>query len=137
MLGPSKMSPEQHSVPTSQPGFNSLLQLAKQSHVYVKISGLYRVSNDHSSTYSDLQPIVQTFAKEVPDQIVWGSDWPHTGDGHNRVGKSLDIKEPFRTIDNHSILRKLHDWMGSSAHKKMLVDNPGRIFIDWNRTNRE
>ncbi|KAJ6031429.1 amidohydrolase 2 [Penicillium herquei] len=128
MRGPSKLPSNLRSAPTSQPGFASLISLAKQSRVILKISGLYRMSSDTSSIYSDLKPIIKKFAIEVPEQVIWGSDWPHTGEGQNRLEKRLDLKEPFRLIDNDLILTHLHDWMGSDGYNKMLVDNPRRIY---------
>ncbi|RAH60659.1 amidohydrolase 2 [Aspergillus piperis CBS 112811] len=130
LRGTSKLPSELQSTPMSQPGFRSLLSLARRSIVYVKISGLYRMSDHSASTFDDLQPIVQAMAREIPDQVIWGSDWPHTGDGHNRVKRSIESKEPFRMIDNHAILQRLHDWMGDEAYWKMMVDNPGRLYID-------
>ncbi|KAJ5613726.1 amidohydrolase 2 [Penicillium herquei] len=128
MRGPSKLPSDLRSAPTSQPGFTSLMSLARQSRVILKISGLYRMSSDTSSTYSDLKPIIKTFAQEVPEQVIWGSDWPHTGEGQNRLEGRLDLKEPFRVIDNDLILTRLHDWVGSDCYKKMLVDNPSRLY---------
>ncbi|OJJ75743.1 hypothetical protein ASPBRDRAFT_62061 [Aspergillus brasiliensis CBS 101740] len=130
MRGASKLPSDLQSTPTSQPGFRSLLSLAKQSIVYVKVSGLYRTSTCSASTFDDLQPVVQALAQEIPDQLIWGSDWPHTGDAHNRVGGSIERKEPFRVIDNRSILHRLHDWMGDDAYWKMMVDNPGRLYLN-------
>ncbi|CAI7653965.1 unnamed protein product [Penicillium bialowiezense] len=128
MRGSTKLPSELKSMSTSQPGFESLLSLAKQSRVYVKISGLYRMSNCPASTFDDLQPIIQTFAQEIPDHIIWGSDWPHTGDGHNRTENTLKVKEPFRIIDNPAILKMLQSWIGSDCYRKMLVDNPNRLY---------
>lgn len=128
MLGPSKLPSSLHSSSTSQPGFESLLSLAKQSCVYVKISGLYRMSNELSSNFRDLEPIVRTFAREIPDQVIWGSDWPHTGDGKNRSKDKLKCKETFRVIDNYAIMEQLQTWMGGDVYRKMLVDNPGRLY---------
>ncbi|CAG7931615.1 unnamed protein product [Penicillium olsonii] len=128
MRGPSLLPSDLQSIPTSQPGFVSLMSLARQSRVVIKMSGLYRMSSDTCSTYSDLKPIVETLAQEAPKQVIWGSDWPHTGDGHNRLEGRLDVKEPFRVIKNDAILNHLHDWMGSDAYKKMMVDNPKRIY---------
>lgn len=130
MLGPTKLPSDLHSAPTSQPGFESLLSLARDARVYVKISGLYRMSTDISSNFHDLQPIVQTFAGEIPDQIIWGSDWPHTGDGHDRLRSCLEVKEPFRVLDDVSILEQLHGWMGNDVYRKMLVENPTRLYFD-------
>ncbi|KAJ5088019.1 amidohydrolase 2 [Penicillium angulare] len=128
MLGPSKLPSTLQLNPTSQPGFKSLLSLAKQGRIFVKISGLYRMSNEMSMNFSDLQSIVQSFATEIPDQIIWGSDWPHTGDGHSRLNKSLEMKEPFRIINNSGILEQLREWMGDDVYSKMLVENPIGLY---------
>jgi predicted TIM-barrel fold metal-dependent hydrolase len=128
MLGPSKLSSSLQSSSTLQPGFKSLLLLAKQSCVYVKISGLYRMSNEISSNFSDLELIVRTFSQEIPDQVIWGSDWPHTGEGKNRSKEKLEQKEAFRVIDNHVIMKQLQRWMGSDVYRKMLVDNPSCLY---------
>jgi predicted TIM-barrel fold metal-dependent hydrolase len=130
MLGPTKFPSNLKSTPTSQPGFDSLLSLARNSQVYVKISGLYRMSTEVSSSFEDLQPLVQKFAQEIPDQLIWGSDWPHTGDGHDRVNGSLEVKEPFRVVDNLAILERLYQWMGSDVYARMLVKNPGLLYLD-------
>ncbi|KAJ5741576.1 amidohydrolase 2, partial [Penicillium manginii] len=128
MLGPSKLPSSLQSSSTLQPGFKSLLLLAKQSCVYVKISGLYRMSNEISSNFSDLELIVRTFSQEIPDQVIWGSDWPHTGEGKNRSKEKLEQKEAFRVIDNHVIMKQLQRWMGSDVYRKMLVDNPSCLY---------
>ncbi|CAG7994600.1 unnamed protein product [Penicillium nalgiovense] len=128
MRGASKLPSDLQSTPTSQPGFKSLLSLAKQSHIAVKVSGLYRMSSLVSGTYSDLQPILEAFAQEIPEQLIWGSDWPHTGEGSNRTERRQEVKEPFRIVDNNGILAKLHSWMGSDVYRKMLVDNPRRLY---------
>ncbi|OQE87085.1 hypothetical protein PENNAL_c0020G05249 [Penicillium nalgiovense] len=73
MRGASKLPSDLQSTPTSQPGFKSLLSLAKQSHIAVKVSGLYRMSSLVSGTYSDLQPILEAFAQEIPEQLIWGT----------------------------------------------------------------
>lgn len=88
------------------------------------------MSNDTSSIFSDLQPIVQTFANEIPDCVIWGSDWPHTGDGKNRSEATRDKEEAFRVIDNHAILGQLQSWMGDEVYRKMLVDNPRKLYND-------
>ncbi|RAK79446.1 amidohydrolase 2 [Aspergillus fijiensis CBS 313.89] len=126
--GPSKLPVELRSKPMAQPGLGSLLSLARQARVIIKISGLYRMSSETSSNYGDLQSIVKMLASEVPDQLIWGSDWPHTGEGHDRVGKTVDVKEPFREIDNQGVLRNLSAWMGPGAWQKMMVENPRRVY---------
>ncbi|KAI9046023.1 uncharacterized protein KD926_005970 [Aspergillus affinis] len=128
MLGTSKLGTGSDGDALSQPGFKSLVSLARQSRVVVKVSGLYRVSDDSGSNYSDLRPIIQMLASEVPDQIIWGSDWPHTGEGSNRARRNLDVKEPFREIDDRGILQSLMDWLGDEMMRQMLKDNPERLY---------
>lgn len=132
MLGTSKLPSEFHQVgPLHQPGFKSLLALAKTGLVNIKISGLYRASNETTTTYGDLQPIIEEFAHEVPDRLIWGSDWPHTGEGADRLSKKQDMnmKEPFRKIDNAGILKQLRSWLGSEeVWLKVFRDNAGRLY---------
>lgn len=80
------------------------------------------------SHFNDTQPIMQALAHEVPNQLIWGSDWPHTGDGSNRHNRAIDVKEPFRAIDNEAILRNIRSWVTDGAWQSMLIDNPGRIL---------
>lgn len=132
MLGTSKIPSESdQAAPLNQPGFKSLLSLAKTGRVNIKISGLHRASNETVTTYSDPQPIIEEFAHEVPDRLIWGSDWPHTGEGAERAGNKPDmsIKEPFRKIDNMGILRQSRVWLGSEeVWLKVLKENPGRLY---------
>ena len=130
VLGRSKLPPEFQESPLSQPGFSSLTSLAKQGRVIVKISGFYRCSTDSASTYSDMNPIIESLARDVPDQLVWGSDWPHTGDGAARLkNPDINVKEGFRSIDNLGILRSLRDWVGSEqVWEELMRDNSARFY---------
>lgn len=127
-LGATKLPPQLQKAPLSQPGFRCLLLLAKQSRVFVKVSGLYRVSNLSESHFGDTQPIIQALAREAPDQIVWGNNWPHTGDGSNRLNRDIKIKEPFRSIDDEAILTNIRSCVDEEIWLKMPKDNPGQIF---------
>ena len=64
----------------NQPGFRSLVQLARSSRVSIKVSGLYRASTSSEIGYEDLEPIIRTLAEQVPNWLVWASDWLHTGE---------------------------------------------------------
>ena len=113
-----------------QPGFRSLVQLAKNSRVAIKISGLYRSSTSVATGYDDLAPIVRALAEQVPDRLVWASDWPHTGEGKDRKpDHALSTKEPFRVIDNMRILKNLKDWVGNDeTWYKLTVLNPRALY---------
>ncbi|KAL4903849.1 hypothetical protein BDW74DRAFT_155486 [Aspergillus multicolor] len=81
------------------------------------------------SHFDDTRPLIETFAREIPKQCIWGSDWPHTGEGKDRL-KSHDLarKEPFRVIDNHALLKNVRDWVGKEVWEKIVRDNPSRLF---------
>ncbi|KAI1387014.1 uncharacterized protein F4822DRAFT_332324 [Hypoxylon trugodes] len=113
-----------------QLGFRSLLKLAEKSRIYIKLSGFYRASNLSETGYSDLAPIVRTLVKRVSDRLVWASDWPHTGEGKDRKPEdALNKTEPFRSIDNLLILKKLKEWVGNDeAWCKIMVSNPKALY---------
>lgn len=129
LKGPSKL-PEGANVDHSQqPGYKSLVELAHRDKVIVKISALYRASTKADTSHDDLAPLVHSLALEVPDQLVWASDWPHTGEGKDREASGIDKIEPFRHVDNREMLASMKSWIDSeTTWVKMLVDNPARIY---------
>lgn len=129
MRGASKLGPDLAENPLQQPGFNSLVRLAQMSKLIIKISGLYRASDSTETCYHDTRPIIETLSREVPDQCIWGSDWPHTGEGKDRVNGDLSVKEPFRCVDDAAILEKVREWVGSEGTwQKLMTENPSRLF---------
>jgi predicted TIM-barrel fold metal-dependent hydrolase len=111
-----------------QPGFKALLNLAVDQHVFIKISGFYRASDDHVSAYADLESVVRKFAEQVPDQLLWASDWPHTGNPKDRKGRGIDATEPFKKIDDVAILGNIQKWVGEVVWQKIMVENPSKMF---------
>ncbi|RYP67728.1 hypothetical protein DL769_005692 [Monosporascus sp. CRB-8-3] len=128
MLGSSKLGSTTLD-PTKQRGFDSLMRLAEQSRVFVKVSGLYRISAMNETGYDDLEPIVRTFAEKVPDRLIYGSDWPHTGDASGRTGRNSTDIEEFRKIDDELVIANLKRWIrNEKTWNKMLVTTPGQVF---------
>jgi predicted TIM-barrel fold metal-dependent hydrolase len=63
-----------------------------------------------------------------PDQVVWGSDWPHIG-WHSSDVHSSDAVMPFRMIDGAVLLDLLKQWSsGDENFKRILVDNAARFY---------
>ncbi|KAH6887483.1 hypothetical protein B0T10DRAFT_607429 [Thelonectria olida] len=113
----------------NQPGFKSLISLAQESKVIVKVSGLYRASTRNEEGFDDLEPIIRALATSIPDGLVWASDWPHTGEGKDRKKRNLDHIEDFRPVDNEAILKNIRAWMGDDqAWRKMMVDTPAMVY---------
>lgn len=108
---------------TSQPGFAELLALLRSGKIYVKISAAYRISDVPG--HADAAPIARALIEANPDNVVWGTDWPHPGGGRR---DPLAI-EPYRPIDNGAALNRLASWTRDSATlRKILVDNPARLY---------
>lgn len=116
--------------PLTQPGFESLVALAKASKVIIKVSGLYRSSTEDTTAFADIGPLIKELAAQVPDRLIWASDWPHTGEGKDRMKmQDLQRMEPFRKIDNLNIIANLRGWLGTEENwLKMMVHNPRREF---------
>lgn len=109
-----------------QPGFASLRRLVASGRAYVKLSASYRSSA--LTDAADLAPFTRTLLSDNPDRCVWGTDWPHPG-GARRTGPSRDEIEPFQRIDDGAALNRLVSWCGEpTTVKRVLVDNPARLY---------
>jgi 2-pyrone-4,6-dicarboxylate lactonase len=98
-----------------QRGFKEFLALADDGskRCWVKLTGIYRFSKD--PTFADVKPFVQALIATVPDQLIWGSDYPHLS-FHDRVGSI-------------QLYNKLAEWAPDAAtRKRILADNPARLF---------
>jgi predicted TIM-barrel fold metal-dependent hydrolase len=112
-----------------QPGFSELMALAKSERVFIKISGLYRSSKLTTGGYDDLEPLIKEFAREVPGQLIWASDWPHTGSGSSRSEETKDVPERFRSVDNDAVLKNVREWVGREVWHMMTVSTPARVYL--------
>ncbi|KAH6683517.1 hypothetical protein F5X68DRAFT_137281 [Plectosphaerella plurivora] len=127
MAGVSRLPADQKT--TQQPGYQSLLKLAQQGRVLIKISGLYRLSSESETGYADLEPVIGELAAKVPDRLIYASDWPHTGDGSDRGNRRPGQVEEFRKVDNQLILANIKSWIGEETWEKMMVTTPASAFL--------
>ena len=98
-----------------QPGFQEFLRLAGDGskRCWIKLTGIYRFSQEPG--FADVKPIAEALMARVPDQLIWGSDFPHLS-FHDKVG----------TIQLYNLLG---EWAPDAAmRKRILVDNPTRLF---------
>jgi 2-pyrone-4,6-dicarboxylate lactonase len=98
-----------------QPGFQDFLKLVNDGskRCWVKLTGIYRFSQD--PTFADVKPFADALIATAPDQLIWGSDFPHLS-FHDRVG----------TIQ---LYNKLAEWTRDAAMRtRILVDNPARLY---------
>ncbi|HEX9687173.1 MAG TPA: amidohydrolase family protein, partial [Burkholderiales bacterium] len=98
-----------------QPGFQEFLALLRDSgdRCWAKFTGVYRMSV--APGFSDAAPMAQAIIEAAPDRIIWGSDYPH-----------LSFADKVGSVELFNLLGK---WAPDAAsHKKILVDNPQRLF---------
>ena len=99
----------------NQSGFQSFLDLVDDGskRCWVKLTGIYRFST--ASDFADVKPMAQALIERVPDQLIWGSDFPHLS-FHDRVG----------TIQLYNLLA---EWAPDpKTRQRILADNPARLF---------
>src|SRR5690606_20845734 len=59
------------------PLFQDMLALAGNRSAWIKVSGMDRISTSGRRPFEDGCPFVQALVQAMPDQLLWGSDWPH------------------------------------------------------------
>jgi predicted TIM-barrel fold metal-dependent hydrolase len=92
--------------------FSELLKLLDGDHAYLKLSAAYRIAKQRG--YDFVEPVAKAIVARAPERAVWGSDWPHISNSE---------------IDTGELLSLLERWApSSSARRKILVDNPNRLF---------
>lgn len=113
--------------------FKVFLDLVREKKVFVKVSGFERLYNGYDNGIESVAPIAKAIIKAGPDQIVFGTDWPHTQLGVTRKGKTdeqrLNDVEGFRTVDDTGHIRKLREWIqDEETWQKLWVKNPAALF---------
>ena len=98
----------------NQPGVQQMCRLLAEGKIWVKVSGAYRVSEQYPD-YPDAKLIHEALVKANPEQIIWGTDWPHP-----RLER--DMPE-----DGH-LLDLFNAWTPEPLRKKILVDNPQKLY---------
>jgi predicted TIM-barrel fold metal-dependent hydrolase len=117
----------QAALGVEQPGFSDLVELVKSGKAHVKISGAYRASK-LAPDYPDVVPLAKALIAANPDRIVWGTDWPHP-DAVTPPGRKVTDVTPLLQIDDGNLLNQLPVWTPDAAiRKKILVDNPARLY---------
>lgn len=62
-----------------QPGFAQLMALGQGGHVWMKVSGIYRLGATAAQNLEFARASLTLLERSFgPERLVWGSDWPHT-----------------------------------------------------------
>jgi 2-pyrone-4,6-dicarboxylate lactonase len=97
-----------------QAPFQALLRLMAHGHVWIKVSGVDRITRT-GPPYLDALPFARKLVAEFGDRVVWGSDWPHPS--HTHVpddGQLVDLIDEIAPTP--------------AALRALMVDNPMRFY---------
>lgn len=98
------------------PAVEIMKRLVDKGSTWIKVSGFYLNTEVGAPTYSDAAAIATHLIDFAPERCVWGSDWPHFTEVHDKPDDALLI-----------------DLLGDAAPdeetlKAILVDNPGKLY---------
>ncbi|MGB7258652.1 MAG: amidohydrolase family protein [Pseudolabrys sp.] len=103
-------------VTTDHPGFRTLLRLLDTGRFYIKLAAPYETSKAGPPYYEDVGVLAKALVKAAPERTLWATNWPHPTPG---------IVKP----DDAWMLDMLLDWVpDAAARKKVLVDNPAKLY---------
>ncbi len=98
------------------PGFREFLDLVRDGHCWVKVSGSYRITTMEKTPYCDVTPYAKALIEANEDRVIWGTDWPHP---------ALKGNMP----NDGALLDQLADWAPDEAvRKKILVENSEKLY---------
>ena len=102
-----------------------ILDLLKSGNIYIKLSGVYRISNA-APDYAEVKDLAQLYVHTNADRVLWASDWPHT---NTIAGIPATQITPYRVVDDQKVLRLLAEWIPNSQDRsKALVTNAERLY---------
>jgi predicted TIM-barrel fold metal-dependent hydrolase len=100
---------------TGDPGFQSLLRLLGEGGCWVKLSGAHRIS-EQAPDYPDARAFQQALVRTNPEQLVWGTDWPHP-----RMHGEMP--------DAGHLLDLFQEWTpDAETRRRILVSNPALLY---------
>lgn len=96
-------------------GFQAVHRYLSEGRIWLKLSGAYRISERYPD-YEDVRPLHEALLKANPDQLLWGSDWPHP-----RLAQNMP--------DDGHLMDLFNAWTpGAALREKILVDNPATLY---------
>lgn len=101
----------------AQAPFKVLLDLARLSHVWVKLTGADRITRT-GPPYADVVPFAKALLDAAPERMIWGTDWPHSG-----------YFDAVRMPDDVDLVELAFAFAPDPAQRhQLMVANPARLF---------
>lgn len=113
-----RIAPEQAG---THPAHALLLQLMGEGGAWVKLSGGYIVSAAHAVDDPALDALATSYLRAAPQQVLWGSDWPHA----TASAGLHPVPDDAMQIDT---LARWCDQAGAEALRRVLVTNPAALY---------
>ena len=105
----------EHHHGTHNPGFQALLRAVGGGKFWAKLSGTYRLGATPPD-YAQAKPFHDALVAANPQNLVWGTDWPHPR-------PEGPVPDAQRLID------VFLEWTPSPALRQaILTDNPARLY---------
>jgi len=105
----------EHRHGTRHPGFQTLLRGVGEGRLWSKVSGTYRLGAT-TPDYLEAKPFHDALLAANPENLVWGSDWPHP-------------RPEGPVPDAARLLENFLDWTPRAEHRRaILSDNPARLY---------
>ncbi|MVW72825.1 amidohydrolase [Bordetella sp. 15P40C-2] len=97
--------------------FQALMRLLDTDRFWVKVSGIDRIDANAppEERYRAGEALARTLVDRFPDQVLWGSDWPHPNHTH--------IPDDGALVDALSIIAA-----DAVVLHKLLVQNPQSLY---------
>ncbi len=95
-------------------GFQALLRALSDGHAYIKLSGLYRLSN---APYDQTDAFVAALVEANSARCLWGSDWPHIMLNGAEMPHGNALWDAFHRVVSDEDTRH-----------KILVENPAELY---------
>ncbi len=112
----ARISPTQAG---THPAHQRVLRMLAAGRAWVKLSGGYLVSDQHRSDDPALHALARSYIDANPDQVVWGSDWPHATASAGRHPMPDDACQ----------LDQLAVWARTpAALARILTHNPAALY---------
>ena len=82
----------------------------------MKLSSIYQDTKTGPPTYADQNAVARAYLQAAPERMVWGSDWPHPTERHEKPDDAL-------------LFDLIADWApDESLRRRLLVDNPAILY---------
>lgn len=117
--------PDESAPPSEQAGYSEFMGLLEERKVWTKLSGTYRFPG-----MPELDQYARDIIRIAPTQIVWASDWPHSGGKERLAGADRTKHQDYRQVDDVGFLKECMDWCDGDKKTINLiwVDNPRRLW---------